>query len=201
MIEIRGLVKRFGQVTAVDGLSFDVMPGRVTGFLGPNGAGKTTTMLMMLGLVRPGAGEVRIGGRRYRDLPVPLTEAGVLLEGRAFHGGRRARDHLLFLARSNRIPARRVGEVLALTGIGQAAGRRAKALSLGMAQRLGIAAALLGDPAVLVLDEPLVAAPAQQEGPGGQRLVERELGKLRAISGRADPAAGPEAFVTGRVLG
>jgi ABC-2 type transport system ATP-binding protein len=155
MIEIRGLVKRFGPVTAVDGLSFDVMPGRVTGFLGPNGAGKTTTMLMMPGLVRPGAGEVRIGGRRYRDLPVPLAEAGVLLEARAFHGGRRARDHLLFLAKSNRIPARRVGEVLALTGIEQAAGKRAKALSLGMAQRLGIAAALLGDPAVLVLDEPL----------------------------------------------
>lgn len=155
MIEIRGLVKRFGPVTAVDGLSFDVMPGRVTGFLGPNGAGKTTTMLMMVGLVRPDAGEVRIGGRRYHDLPVPLAAAGVLLEGRAFHGGRRARDHLLFLAKSNRIPAARVSEVLALTGLGQAAGRRAKTLSLGMAQRLGIAAALLDDPAVLVLDEPL----------------------------------------------
>jgi ABC-2 type transport system ATP-binding protein len=155
LIEVRGLAKRFGQVTAVDGLSFDVMPGRVTGFLGPNGAGKTTTMLMMLGLVRPDVGEVLVRGRRYHDLPVPLAEVGALLDARAFHGGRRARDHLLCLAASNRIPSSRVDEVLSLTGIAQAARRRTKGFSLGMGQRLGIAAALLGDPAVLVLDEPV----------------------------------------------
>ncbi len=155
MIEVRGLAKRFGPVAAVDGLSFDVQPGRVTGFLGPNGAGKTTTMLIMLGLVQPDAGEVRVGGRRYHDLPVPLAEVGALLDAGAFHGGRRARDHLLFLAKSNHISAGRIDEVLALTGIEQVARRRAKTFSLGMVQRLGIAAALLGDPAVLVLDEPV----------------------------------------------
>jgi ABC-2 type transport system ATP-binding protein len=154
VIEVRGLAKRFGQVTAVDDLTFDVAPGRVTGFVGPNGAGKTTTMLMMLGLVHPDAGEVRIGGRHYHDLPVPLAEVGALLDAKAFHGGRRARDHLLYLAASNHIPAGRVDAVLNLTGITTAAKRRTKSFSLGMGQRLGIAAAMLGDPAVLVLDEP-----------------------------------------------
>jgi ABC-2 type transport system ATP-binding protein len=155
MIQARGLVKRYGHVTAVDHLSFDVRPGTVTGFLGPNGAGKSTTMRMMLGLDKPDAGAVRINGTDYRHLRCPLREAGALLEARAFHPGRSARAHLAALAASNRIPARRVGEVLEITGLEQAAGRRAGTFSLGMAQRLGIAAALLGDPAVLLLDEPV----------------------------------------------
>ncbi len=155
MIAVRGLSKRYGPVTAVDGVSFDVRPGRVTAFLGPNGAGKTTTMLAMLGLVTPSAGEVLIGGRRYRDLPVPLRQVGALLDVGAFYGDRRARDHLLFLANSNHIPTSRIDAVLDLTGLGPVARQRVGTFSLGMRQRLGIAAALLGDPAVLVLDEPM----------------------------------------------
>jgi ABC-2 type transport system ATP-binding protein len=141
MIEARGLVKRYGSTIAVDHLTFDVMPGTVTGFLGPNGAGKSTTMRMMLGLDRPDAGSVRIGGKSYHDLRSPLREVGALLEAKAFHPGRTARAHLSALAVSNSIP--------------KAAGRRAGKFSLGMSQRLGIAAALLGDPAVLLLDEPV----------------------------------------------
>ena len=155
MIQARGLTKRFGPRLAVDGLSFDVRPGRVTGFLGPNGSGKSTTMRLILGLDHPDAGQARIGGRRYRELGWPLREAGALLEARAWHPGRTARGHLAALAASNGIGRRRVDEVLGLVGLGEVAGQRAGKFSLGMAQRLGIAAALLGDPPVLLLDEPV----------------------------------------------
>ena len=155
MIEARGLVKRYGSTTAVDNLSFDVRPGTVTGFLGPNGAGKSTTMRMILGLDRPDAGTARVNGQSYHELRWPLREVGALLEAKAFHPGRSARAHLTALAVSNGIPRLRVNDVLEITGMGQAADRRAGKFSLGMAQRLGIAAALLGDPAVLLLDEPV----------------------------------------------
>jgi ABC-2 type transport system ATP-binding protein len=155
MIEARGLTKRYGSTVAVDALSFDVRPGRVTGFLGPNGAGKSTTMRMVLGLDAPDAGQARIGGRRYRELRWPLREVGALLEAKAFHPGRSARAHLAALAASNDIPRSRVEEVLGIVGLEGAARRRAGKFSLGMAQRLGIAAALLGDPGVLLLDEPV----------------------------------------------
>jgi len=178
MIEARGLVKRYGSTIAVDNLSFDVMPGTVTGFLGPNGAGKSTTMRMMLGLDRPDAGTVRIGGKSYHDLRSPLREVGALLEAKAFHPGRTARAHLTALAASNAIPERRVGEVLGITGLEKAAGRRAGKFSLGMSQRLGIAAALLGDPAVLLLDEPVNGL-----DPEGIRWI-RNLLKNLAAQGR-----------------
>jgi ABC-2 type transport system ATP-binding protein len=155
MIEARGLTKRYGSVLAVDRLDFEVYPGSVTGFLGPNGSGKSTTMRMMLGLDRPDAGQVRIGGYRYRDLRWPLREVGALLEAKAFHPGRSARTHLTALAASNGIPRSRVAEVLGIVGLADVAGRRAGRFSLGMAQRLGVAAALLGDPGVLLLDEPV----------------------------------------------
>jgi ABC-2 type transport system ATP-binding protein len=155
MIEARGLVKHYRSTPAVDNLSFDVRPGTVTGFLGPNGAGKSTTMRMIMGLDRPDAGRVRIDGKNYHDLRSPLREVGALLEAKAFHPGRTARAHLRALATSNKIPLQRVDEVLAITGLEKAAGRRAGKFSLGMAQRLGIAAALLGDPRVLLLDEPV----------------------------------------------
>jgi ABC-2 type transport system ATP-binding protein len=155
MIEARGLTKRFGSRLAVDALSFDVRPGRVTGFLGPNGSGKSTTMRLILGLDRPDAGHARIGGRRHRDLGWPLREVGALLESRAWHPGRTARSHLAALAASNGIGRRRVEEVLGMVGLAEVAGQRAGKFSLGMAQRLGIAAALLGDPPVLLLDEPV----------------------------------------------
>ncbi|MDT6982339.1 ABC transporter ATP-binding protein [Streptomyces lusitanus] len=155
MIEARNLTKRYGGRTAVDGLSFTVRPGSVTGFLGPNGAGKSTTMRLALGLDTPTAGTVTVAGRRYGQLPAPLRDVGALLDARAVHGGRTVRRHLLGLARSHRIPDRRVDEVLGAAGLTAVADRRAKGLSLGMAQRLGIAAALLGDPGVLILDEPV----------------------------------------------
>lgn len=155
MIEAQELTKRFGHATAVDGLSFTVHQGRVTGFLGPNGAGKSTTMRMVLGLDCPTSGRATIAGRLYRQLPVPLRQVGALLDARAVHPGRRAYQHLLGLARSNGLPARRVDEVLAMTGLGDVADRRVGGFSLGMSQRLGIAAALLGDPAVLLFDEPM----------------------------------------------
>ena len=155
MIEARGLSKRYGSTVAVDALSFDVRPGTVTGFLGPNGAGKSTTMRIILGLDAPDAGHARIGGRRYRELRWPLREVGALLEAKAFHPGRSARAHLAALAASNDIPRSRVDEVLGIVGLEGAARRRAGKFSLGMAQRLGIAAALLGDPGVLLLDEPV----------------------------------------------
>jgi ABC-2 type transport system ATP-binding protein len=155
MIEANELTKRYGAKTAVDGLTFTVRPGVVTGFLGPNGAGKSTTMRMILGLDAPSAGEVTVAGRRYRDLSAPLREVGALLEARAVHTGRSATNHLLALAHTHGIPRRRVEEVIDLVGLRPVARRRAGTFSLGMGQRLGIASALLGDPATVVLDEPV----------------------------------------------
>ncbi len=155
MIEIQGLTKRYRRTLAVDGLSFQVPAGRVTGFLGPNGAGKSTTLRMLLGLARPTAGTAYVGGRRYRDLDRPLCRVGALLDARTAHPGRTAYHHLAGLARSNRIALTRVPEVLDLVGLSDSAGRRVGGYSLGMTQRLGIAAAMLGDPPVLVLDEPV----------------------------------------------
>ncbi|MGW8362819.1 ATP-binding cassette domain-containing protein [Streptomyces wedmorensis] len=153
-IEIRELTKEFGRTRAVDRLTFDVVPGRVTGFLGPNGAGKSTTMRLLLGLDRITSGTATIGGRRFIELPDPLQQVGALLDAQSAHGGRTARDHLRLLAAAARVPVRRVEDVLEQAGIAAAAGRRIKTFSLGMRQRLGIAAALLGDPGVLLLDEP-----------------------------------------------
>ncbi|MEU3722331.1 ATP-binding cassette domain-containing protein [Streptomyces sp. NPDC031705] len=155
MIELEGLTKRFGAKTAVDHLDFRVRPGMVTGFLGPNGAGKSTTMRMMLDLDRPTSGTVRINGKHYRELPEPLKHIGALLDAKAMHGGRSAYNNLLCLAQSNRIPRRRVDEVLDLVGLTAVAGKKSKGFSLGMGQRLGIAAALLGDPEILMFDEPV----------------------------------------------
>jgi ABC-2 type transport system ATP-binding protein len=155
MIEVRGLIKRYGEKVAVNDLSFDVEPGHVTGFLGPNGAGKTTTMRLILGLDYPNAGTVRIDGRQYAHLANPMREVGALLDAKAVHGGRSARNHLLCLAQTNNLPKRRVGEVLELVGLTEVARKRTKGFSLGMGQRLGIAATLLGDPAVLMFDEPV----------------------------------------------
>ncbi len=155
VIEAIGLTKRYGSKTAVDDLGFVVKPGVVTGFLGPNGSGKSTTMRLLLGLDRPDAGRALVNGRSYRELPAPLHEVGVLLEARAVHTGRSARSHLLAMAATHGIPRRRVDEVIALVGLDQVAGRRAGGFSLGMGQRLGIASALLGDPSVLLLDEPV----------------------------------------------
>jgi ABC-2 type transport system ATP-binding protein len=155
MIQASELTKRYGAKTAVDGLSFTVRPGVVTGFLGPNGAGKSTTMRMILGLDAPSGGDVTIDGRRYRDLPAPLHEVGALLEARAIHTGRSAANHLLALAQTHGISRRRVDEVIDLVGLRSVARKRAGTFSLGMGQRLGIASALLGDPATLVLDEPV----------------------------------------------
>jgi ABC-2 type transport system ATP-binding protein len=155
MIEARGLTKRYGPTSAVDRLSFSVRPGVVTGFLGPNGSGKSTTMRLIMGLDHPDAGQVTIGGRPYRRLDWPLSEVGALLEARAFHPGRSAGAHLRALAAAGGIGRSRVDEVLGLVGLADIAGRRARTFSLGMAQRLGIAAALLGDPAVLLFDEPV----------------------------------------------
>ena len=155
MIELSGLTKRYGEKVAVDDLTFTVRPGVVTGFLGPNGAGKSTTMRMILGLDHPTAGDVRIDGRHYHELTNPLTYIGALLDAKAVHGGRTARNHLLCLAQSNGIPARRVREVLETVGLTAVARKKAKGFSLGMSQRLGIAGALLGDPRILMFDEPV----------------------------------------------
>jgi ABC-2 type transport system ATP-binding protein len=179
MIEIRGLTKHYGSTVAVDHLSFDVRPGAVTGFLGLNGSGKSTTMRMILGLDAPDAGDARIGGQAYRDLRWPLREAGGLLESRAFHSGRSARAHLAALAASNAIRQSRVSEVLDTVGLESVARKRAGKFSLGMAQRLGIAAALLGDPAVLLLDEPVNGL-----DPEGIRWI-RGLLRSLAAEGRA----------------
>jgi ABC-2 type transport system ATP-binding protein len=154
VVAVQGLTKRFGSVAAVDDLSFTVPPGRVTGFLGPNGAGKTTTMRMLLGLVRPTAGTATIGGLRYAELADPLRTVGASLEATGFHAGRSARDHLRVLAATTGIPDSRADEVLGLVGLSEAARRRTGGYSLGMRQRLALAGALLGDPAVLLLDEP-----------------------------------------------
>jgi len=179
MIEVRDLTKRYGPTLAVDALSFDVRPGAVTGFLGANGSGKSTTMRLILGLDAPDAGTARIGGRWFRDLRWPLREVGSQLEARAFHPGRSARDHLAALAASNDIPRRRVDEVLGQVGLAGAARRRAGKFSLGMGQRLGLAAALLGDPPVLLLDEPVNGL-----DPAGIRWI-RDLLKSLAAQGRA----------------
>ncbi|ROP35997.1 ABC-2 type transport system ATP-binding protein [Saccharothrix texasensis] len=179
MIEVRGLTKRYGPDTVVDDLSFTVEAGQVTGFLGPNGAGKSTTMKVILGLAAPTSGSATVGGRRYRDLPVPLAEVGALLDAGAVHGARKAHDHLLALAVSNGLPRRRVDEVLARTGLEGVAGKRAGGFSLGMRQRLGIAAALLGDPRVLIFDEPVNGL-----DPEGIRWI-RDFMRSLAREGRA----------------
>ena len=155
VIEATGLVKRYGAKTAVAGIDFQVRPGIVTGFLGPNGAGKSTTMRMIVGLDAPTAGTVTVNGKRYRDHHAPLHEVGALLEAKAAHKGRTARNHLRVLAATHSIPDRRVDEVIELAGLGEVARKRVGGFSLGMGQRLGIAAALLGDPATLILDEPV----------------------------------------------
>jgi ABC-2 type transport system ATP-binding protein len=181
MIEAIGLSKRYGATLAVDDLSFTVPPGQVTGFLGPNGAGKSTTMRLILGLDAPDEGSVTVNGRPYASYRRPLLQAGALLEvsgSKAFHGGRTAHDHLLCLAYSNGISRSRVGQVLELVGLSSAARRRAGGFSLGMAQRLGIAAALLGDPPVLLLDEPVNGL-----DPEGVRWI-RTLLKSLAAQGR-----------------
>jgi ABC-2 type transport system ATP-binding protein len=153
-IEVSGLRKRFGPTLALDGMTFTVSPGQVTGFIGPNGAGKSTTMRIVLGLDKPDEGTALISGRPYRGLRRPLTQVGALLDAAALQPGRTARNHLLWLAHSQGLGARRVDEVIAQAGLGKAARRKAGGYSLGMRQRLGIAAALLGDPPVLMLDEP-----------------------------------------------
>ncbi|MFI5833366.1 ABC transporter ATP-binding protein [Micromonospora sp. NPDC051300] len=155
MIEAHDLSKRYGDKVAVDALTFTVRPGVVTGFLGPNGAGKSTTMRMILGLDAPTSGTVRVNGRRYAEHRDPLRQVGALLEAKAVHTGRSARNHLLAVAATHGIGRRRVDEVIDLVGLREVAGRRAGGFSLGMGQRLGIAAALLGDPAVVMLDEPV----------------------------------------------
>ena len=175
LIEAHELTKRFGDTVAVDHLSFTVEPGRVTGFLGPNGAGKSTTMRLILGLDRPNSGTATIGGLAYHQLARPLHAVGALLESRSVHPGRSARNHLLFLAETQGFPARRVDEVLDLVGLRAVAGKRAGGFSLGMTQRLGIAAAMLGDPRVLLLDEP-----ANGLDPEGIRWVRTFMQQLAA---------------------
>jgi ABC-2 type transport system ATP-binding protein len=175
-IEARGLTKRFGAVTAVDDLTFTVAPGQVTGFVGPNGAGKSTTMRMILGLDRPDAGTALVNGRPYRELRRPLLTVGALLDAGAVHPGRRAKDHLLWQAHSNRISPGRVSEVMDEVGLRSVADKRAGGFSLGMRQRLGIAGALLGDPPILMFDEPVNGL-----DPDGIRWIR---GMLRALAGQ-----------------
>ena len=175
-IEARGLTKHFGRTVAVDDLSFTVVPGQVTGFVGPNGAGKSTTMRMILGLDAPDRGTALVGGRLYRRLRTPLCEVGALLDAAAVHPGRRARSHLLWMAHSNGLPVRRVDEVLEQVGLGSVARRRVGGFSLGMRQRLGIAGALLGDPPVLMFDEPVNGL-----DPEGIRWIR---GLLRSLAAR-----------------
>ena len=178
MIEVRGLTKRYGAKVAVNDLTFAIEPGRVTGFLGPNGAGKTTTMRLILGLDYPDAGTVTLGGRRYQGLDYPMREVGALLDAKAVHGGRSAYNHLLCLAQTNNLPKARVGEVLELVGLSEVARKRSKGFSLGMSQRLGIAATLLGDPQVLMFDEPVNGL-----DPEGILWI-RNLMKALAVEGR-----------------
>ncbi|GAA1771967.1 ABC transporter ATP-binding protein [Luedemannella helvata] len=174
-IAVAGLTKHYKSVRAVDGLSFEVEPGRVTGFLGPNGAGKTTTLRMLLNLVRPTAGIATIGGVRYADLPDPVRTVGAVLEASAAHKGRTARNHLRIICRAAGLPDRRADEVLDIVGLSTAANRKFKGYSLGMKQRLGIAAALIGDPRVLILDEP-----ANGLDPEGIRWMRQLLQSLAA---------------------
>jgi ABC-2 type transport system ATP-binding protein len=155
VIEVENLSKRYGEKLAVDGLDFVVQPGIVTGFLGPNGAGKSTTMRMIAGLDEPTAGRVRVDGQDYRAASAPMAELGILLEAKAMHTGRSARNHLLALAQTNGVSRRRVDEVIDMVGLREVAGKRVGGFSLGMGQRLGVASALLGDPRVMVLDEPV----------------------------------------------
>ncbi len=178
MIEARGLTKLYGERAAVSDLSFTVEPGIVTGFLGPNGAGKSTTMRLILGLDAPTAGDVRVNGRHYVDHPAPLGQVGALLEARAVHTGRSARNHLLSLAATHAIGVKRVDQVLELVGLSDVADKRVGSFSLGMGQRLGIASALLGDPHTLILDEPINGL-----DPEGVRWV-RNLLKTLAAEGR-----------------
>ncbi|WP_294944226.1 ABC transporter ATP-binding protein [uncultured Microbacterium sp.] len=178
MIVAENLTKRYGSTTAVDDVSFAVRPGQVTGFLGPNGAGKSTTMRMIVGLDAPSSGSVSVGGHRYARSRSPLTEVGVLLDAKAVHTGRSARGHLRAMAATHGIPNSRVDEVIALTGLEAVAGKRAGKFSLGMGQRLGIAAALLGDPQTLILDEPVNGL-----DPEGVRWV-RQLVRHLAGEGR-----------------
>lgn len=178
MIEARDITKHYGATVAIDRLSFDVRPGLVTGFLGPNGSGKSTTMRVILGLDKPDSGNVTVAGKRYRDLPWPLREVGALLEAKSVHPGRTAYNHLLVLAQTNSIPKRRIDEVLDFVGLAGVARKRAGTFSLGMGQRLGIAAALLGDPGVLLFDEPVNGL-----DPEGIRWV-RHLLKRLAAEGR-----------------
>ena len=178
MIEIDGLTKRYGGKTAVDGLSFVVEPGTVTGFLGPNGAGKSTTMRMIAGLDRPTSGTVRVNGKHYPQAAAPMSELGILLDARSVHPGLSARSNLLALARTAGIGRRRVDEVIELAGLGEVTGTRAGGFSLGMGQRLGVAAALLGQPQTVVLDEPVNGL-----DPDGVRWI-RLLLKSLAAEGR-----------------
>lgn len=177
-IEVRGLSKRYGRTTAVEDLSFTAQAGQVTGFVGPNGAGKSTTLRIILGLDAPDAGTALVGGQRYQSLRTPLRHVGALLDATAVHPGRRARDHLLWMAQSNGLPGRRVDEVLELVGLASAAGRRGGGFSLGMLQRLGIAGAVLGDPPMLLFDEPVNGL-----DPDGIRWI-RDLMRSLAAEGR-----------------
>ena len=186
-IEIHGLSKRFGDVTAVDGLSFTAREGAVTGFLGPNGAGKSTTLRMLLGLVTPSDGSATIDGNRYADLHKPFRRVGAMLETDAFHPGRRARDHLRILATAADLPANRVDAVLEEVDLADAGHRRVKGFSLGMRQRLGLASALLGDPTVLILDEP-----ANGLDPDGVRWLRQFVRSVRRPR-RHRPALEPRA--------
>ncbi len=178
MIQAQSLTKRYGSKTAVDAIDFTVQPGKVTGLLGPNGAGKSTTMRMIVGLDRPSAGSVTVNGKHYREHDAPLREVGVLLDAKSVHTGRSARNHLLALAATHGIPSTRVDEVIELTGLESVARKRVGGFSLGMGQRLGIAAALLGDPAVLILDEPVNGL-----DPEGVQWV-RQLMRQLAAEGR-----------------
>jgi ABC-2 type transport system ATP-binding protein len=187
LIAVEGLSKRYGKTLAVDDLTFDIEPGAVTGFLGPNGAGKTTTLRILLDLVHPSVGSATIGGRRYRELERPVHQVGAVLEAANFHPGRKGRNHLRVLARQAEIPERRVDETLALVGLSDAAGKRVKAYSLGMRQRLTIAGALLGEPSILILDEP-----ANGLDPEGIRWLRR---LLRTFADR-----GGTVFVSSHVL-
>src|SRR4051812_45029549 len=187
MIQAFDLTKRFGRTVAVDHLSFEVRPGRVTGFLRPKGSGKSTTMRPLLGLDRPTAGRSTFDGRRYQDFAQPLREVGALLDAKYVHPTRSARDHLRFIAVSNRIPKTRIDEVLGLVGLTEVAGRRVGTFSLGMHQRLGLAAALLGDPHTLLLDEP-----ANGLDPEGIQWIRRFL--------RAYAAHGRTVFVSSHLL-
>ena len=188
VIEVDSLTRTYGDTTVVDHLDFTVHPGRVTGFLGANGAGKTTTMRMLLGLEEPTSGHARIGGLAYRDLPDPLRTVGALLDPQAPHPGRSARDHLRWLCRAGRIPLSRADHLLDQVGLGQVAARRVGSFSLGMRQRLGIAAMLLGDPSVLVLDEPLNGL--DPEGIAWVRALLRDLA-----------AQGRTVFVSSHLMG